>query len=269
MPPILTNSNPLEHERFDEAVAHGYYWRFENRDVLAGYVAQLLLGQHRHVRRILEGTASSAAVPSTAMLQATLNKLSPQTPKQKEHRDGWLFQMIAWIGLRISDANQILVSPPHDRPADKGFDALAILLDKKTGSPKSMMICEEKATTNPRNKFQQQVLAEFEVCKRGERDCEIRSELTTLLEASNVEDSQVDGFLENVMWERENRVYRASLTAKRTSNTTPSKLFKGFDVTIPGDVTLRRAEIYHLDNLREWMDEFAQLVSSKIQAMGE
>ena len=256
---------PLLASRFDEAIAHGYSWNFGDEDVLATLVAKLLLGQHRHVRKILEGVSTDTPTSSAMMIQTTQKKLSPPNQKGKEHRDGWLFQLIAWIGVRIVDRGQLLISPPHDRPADKGFDALVIVLEEGTFKPLSMMICEEKATDNARNKFQQQVLSEFRDCKAGVRDTEIKSELTTMLEASHVDDDEVDQFLDQVMWRRD-RAYRVSLTTTNISPDEESRagLFKDFDDVIPGASSLRRAETFDVDNLRKWMDDFATKVSQKL-----
>ena len=265
---------PLIHKRFDEDIAHGYSWCFGDEDVLANYVAKLLLGQHRHVRKILEGVSSPTPASSEAMIQVTLNKLAPvshkpQTLKKlKEQRDGWLFQLIAWIGIRLVDSGKILISPPHDRPADKGFDALVIVLDEGTRTPVSMMICEEKATDAARNLFQRQVLEEFKDCKEGKRDPEIKSELTTLLESSHIDETEVDDFLELVMWNRD-RGYRVSLTTTGIEPNMKSrkKLFKDFDDTIPGPASLRRAEMFQVDDLRGWMDSFSVKVAKEVEKL--
>jgi hypothetical protein len=256
---------PLLAQRFDEAIAHGYSWIFGDLNVLAELVSQLLLGQHRHVRKILEGVTTANPNSSEMMIESTQKKLAPTTEKGKEHRDGWLFQLIAWIGVRIVDRGRLLISPPHDRPADKGFDALIIELEAGSHQPVSMMICEEKATDNPRNKFQQQVLSEFKACKAGERDTEIMSELTTMLEASHINDNEVDRFLELVMWQRD-RAYRVCLTTTGIDPDEQSRarLFKDFDDVIPGAATLRRAEMFQVDDLRVWMDVFAAKVAQKL-----
>ncbi len=265
---------PLIYERFDEDIAHGYSWCFGDEDLLANYVAKLLLGQHRHVRKILEGVSTPTPTTSEEMIRVTLQKLAPESEnpktlqKLKELRDGWLFQLMAWVGIRLVDSGKILISPPHDRPADKGFDALVIVLEEGARNPASMMICEEKATDRARNLFQQQVLNEFKECKDGKRDTEIKSELTTLLESSHVDEALVDGFLELVMWKRE-RSYRVSLTTTGINPDEKSrkKLFKNFDDIIPGPASLRRAEMFQFDNLRLWMDCFSVKVANEIDKM--
>lgn len=263
----MSDEPPLIGERFDEELIHGYCWKSGNEEELAILVAKLLLGQHRHVRKIMEGVSSPNPSFTKTMVEHTLNKLAPSSDAAKLHRDGWLFQIIAWIGIRIADRGQLLISPPHDRPADKGFDALVIKLSKDSATPVAMMICEEKATENPRNKFQQQVLHEFRDCKSGARDAEIKSELTTLLEAS-VADEDVDEFLDLVMWQRE-RAYRVCLTIPESDpdNTYLSKLFKGFDDEVDGSVSQRRAETFHVEQLRDWMDRFAEKVTEQLKSM--
>ena len=68
-------------------------------DVLAQWVAQLLLGNSLHIARIIEGLDSKGVSLRNAAIDSIINKLNTAGVYK---RDGWLFQMISWIALKIN-----------------------------------------------------------------------------------------------------------------------------------------------------------------------
>lgn len=257
----------LSSSAFEEGqLCHGLSWAVSDSRKLAGIVAQLLLGQHQHVARILQGVDGVPVAVTDSMIQATIRKLQPKTDKHKEHRDGWLFQTISWVAAWLSATKRIAMSAPHSRPADKGFDGLIVELDKAQRDSEGLTICEDKATANPRSLFKSQVLPEFAACDNGTRDSELVSELSTILCAAGLD--HVEEYIERVLWQNR-RSYRASLTvnSNQGSSTARRRLFKDYDETIDGPVRRRRAETFCLHPLREWMDEFSEMLIEQLEQL--
>ena len=67
-------------------------------DVLAEWVAQLLLGNSLHIARVIECLDSSAVSMKDRAIDCIIKKLNTVGVYK---RDGWLFQMISWIALKI------------------------------------------------------------------------------------------------------------------------------------------------------------------------
>lgn len=253
---------PFEHEK----LCFGFNWIVSNRRKIAKFVARLLLGQHRHVLKVLNEVDSTPPNLTEVMVSQTIKKLRPSSQKQAEHRDGWLFQVIAWIATVATHKDGVVVSAPHSRQSDKGFDALIIELDAGRTSATHITVSEEKATTKPRNLFQQQVLPEFRDLERGLRDTELLSEITTLLESADLD--AVDKSLDEVLWQNERR-YRACLTVeeKHTDSSGRIRLLKDYDSIVDGHLTRRRAELFLIPDLRTWMNDFSEEVVAELERL--
>ena len=127
----------------------GYDWSIDCDDELAELVAHVALGQYRHVLRVLAETGCIAAAPTRSVLGGARQLLTVPSGADPFHRDGWLFQVIAWIAARVQNETS-LIAPPHMQHAEKGFDGLHVHIDEETGTVRAAVICEDKATTNPR-----------------------------------------------------------------------------------------------------------------------
>ncbi|MEP3332396.1 hypothetical protein [Sedimentitalea sp.] len=218
--------------------------------MLARHLAKVALGQYRHVAKVLAATQAADVVPFASAFEGARSLL---ISKQKDpwHRDGWVFQVISWIAAHLSSEGE-LITPPHMQHADKGFDGLHLHIDAETGKVCKAVLCEDKATTNSRNKVQSQVWPEFESFEAGTRDHELVARVTSLLETRPEVDP--DEAIAGVLWD-DARSYRVAVTIGDEHNSEGglNKLFKGYDDNVEGDVERRRAETLYVKDLRLWM----------------
>jgi len=247
-------------------LCHGYRWEIQDEDALAKIVAWTFAGEHRHACFILTQLQPSLPVLSVTAKKQAIKELTlpPKTSKDsplRSHRDGKVFQHIAWIAALIEGQQDVVISAPHMRRAEKGFDALIFPL-KGIGDPAfGLIICEEKATTNPRSQFQAEVVPGIKNLETGCRDAELKAELTTLLERSRRAD--VDDIIIATHW-LNNKHYRISITIDVYHEANRADLFKDYDDAVGGAVKRRRAETIYLPKLRDWMDAFCLKVISKL-----
>jgi len=246
-----------------DPLCHGYRWHITDENALAEIVARVVVGQYRHAQRVIQGAvANPPAVPDTSKQQALL-RLAPAAPgKNSYHRDGWIFQIIAWIAAMMSSP-AVACSVPHMQLAHKGFDAVLVPLEADGKALQGIVICEEKATENPRSTIYKEVWPDIEQLEDGRRDSELQSELSAILERAAI--PNVDQLIEAAQW-REKKRYRVSITISRSDDGTIEReaLFKGYDNSATGEVIRRRAETLCLPPLRAWMDQFCARVSAAV-----
>lgn len=232
----------------------GSTWAVEDEDELAELIARVAIGQSRTVERILQATGDLPANYPKGGFDGARKLLTVGTGDKKYHRDGWVFQVIAWIAAHRFDEDALIRSPQMIK-ADKGLDGLIIEFDDDGIA--YVVICEEKATEHPRQKVQSQVWPEFEHFETGARDNELVASVTSLLEKSD--DPNPDQTVADILW-KEKRAYRVAVTVggKHASPKGRKSLFKGYDHKVLGDVNRRRAETLVLDDVREWLDDLAK-----------
>ncbi|WP_312824874.1 hypothetical protein [Epilithonimonas sp.] len=228
---------------------------------LAEQVGLLLLGKHRHVAAILEAKNRSVTSSTAKMIDRAQKQLTVVTVEERWKRDGWLFQMMTWISIRMENPGINLISQaPHTNPAQHGIDGLAIILTS-TNRIKALIIAEDKYTTKPRSTLKYKVWPEFELFEKGEFDSQLVTQTTMLL--SHLGDDDIDAIIENDIYKKSNRVYRAGITPLPSHSTAEKRknLFRGFDGCVSGPDQLRRQALtFSQANIRQWMDDF----SSKI-----
>lgn len=185
----------------------------------------------------------------------------------REHRDGWVFQILSWLAACIQSGGSMATSLPQQQLASKGFDGLLIPLAQNGNSFEYVTVCEDKATVNPRRTITDQVWGELEELERGRRDAELTDALVAILERYQIPD--VERLIESVQWHN-NKHYRVSLTIPEAESSEPqrAKIFRGYDQKVTGDnSSRRRAETITLNDLRAWMDGFCEQVKAVIQTM--
>lgn len=253
-----------------DPVCHGYRWEVQDEAALAQLVAWTLQGHYRHAENVLmqlaPGTLGSRpTVQQQAIRRLTLPDNAPLNLPARWHRDGLVFQHIAWIAAVMEGGGRVAASFPHSRPADKGFDALLVPLANDGAALAGIVVCEEKATGNPRAMITSDVWPAIAAVETGERDAELTCELTVLLQRYNV--PNLDQVVADAHW-LNRKAYRVSITIAPADepDAARSTLFGGFDGCAPGAVTRRRAETLTLPNLRDWMDAFCVQVIAAIQA---
>lgn len=287
---VLKSNGPAIRTRFDGPIRHtsdmtgiiqtlrfsrgdghpkGSAWLVPDQDQLAIGIAQIALGQWRHLERILQGNSSSLPAHDYA-IRGAIKTLSapPGSPDwQVWHRDGWLFQAISWIAA--VETNRGPTQPPHIRPADKGFDSLQLLLSRDGTKVKRLIIGEDKATVNPRDMIRDNVWPELTMMESGDRDHELRSALASLLfHAPQIDELQA---VNRVMRNVKHRSYRIAVTAGPRDSDAPGirRLFKGYDAVVGGARFRRRAHVLTLDDTRQWMAEIADSAISIIEGSSD
>jgi hypothetical protein len=187
-----------------------------------------------------------------------------ETDVPRWHRDGLVFQHIAWLAAIIEKGNNVAASIPHLLPAHKGFDSLLLPLDDDNAATGGIVVCEEKATTKPRQQITSEVWPSILSVDAGERDAELNGELTAILQRYNV--TNIEQVLTEAHWLNK-KAYRVSITVGENHASVPARrrLFAGYDTTAPGDLWRRQAETLFVPQLREWMDNFCEQVIAAIR----
>ena len=228
---------------------------------LAQQVGLLLLGKHRHVASILAAKTRSITASTDVMIDRAQRQLVVKTDIERWKRDGWLFQMMTWISIRMENTGKTLISQaPHTNPAQHGIDGLAIMMTS-SNKVKALIIAEDKYTENPRPTLHGQVWPEFKLFEKGEFDSQLVTQVTMLL--GHLDEDDIDDIIENDIYIKSNRIYRAGITPLPTDITVRKrkKLFKGFDKCVSGKDQLRRHGLTFIQpDIRKWMDGFSQEV---------
>ena len=243
----------------------GCDWSIDDDDRLAELVAHVALGQYRHVQRILVETGCGKPAPAKTTLKGARQLLMVPTGNDPFHRDGWLFQIMAWIAAHLQ-GKASLIAPPHMQHAEKGFDGLHVHIDEKTKTVRSVVICEEKATDHPRAAIRDGVWKEFANLETGERDHLLTAQVSSLLAIQP--DLDADHAVQKILW-KQARAFRVAITVGTThhSKTGRKQLFKGYHKRVSGPVSRRRVETLHLNDLRRWMKDIAERALNVLEEM--
>lgn len=250
-------------------LCHGWSWKIDDEDALAKRVAQVALGQYRHVARILSGDSPPEPGASVDQVASAIGLLSVAPGEDPWHRDGWIFQTISWIAA-LQQSQGAATRPPHILKAHKGFDGMQLELSDDGSSVKAVIIFEDKATANARRTIREEVWPGIAALEGGERASELTLETCAILEAQQRLNPKldVDAALANILW-KDARRYRVSVTVdkKHLDPSLRERLFKGFESKAPGDIKRRRAETIYLPHLRCWMEAFAQRAIAYLRAI--
>ncbi len=236
---------------------HGSTWTVEDEDELASMLARVATGQAATVERILHETGCAPSEVPTGGFQGARKLLTVGPGKSSDHRDGWVFQVISWLAAHLqSDTvrQKVLIRPPQMMRALPGQDGL--IIEYSNGDIAKVVICEDKATKNPRREFRAKVLPEFSEYESGSRDHELIAGVTSILSRQGLK--QADDVAASILW-GDQRAYRVAVTVGKSHTTTQAQigLFRGYDQSVRGDVLRRRVEIMPLENLRPWLQGLA------------
>lgn len=258
---------PINHFPFSiPNVCTGFTWSITNEDELARLVSFVILGYYRHADAIINDRLPNQVTISRAAKTRAIDYLTTVIPDQKRyHRDGWIFQIISWIAARKNLAD-FIGKQPQPKPAFHGLDGLwvRVVPDTDLNNGVQLIICEDKATENPRATITSEVWPEFLDFESGKRDSELINELTAVLERHNNE--QTDIILENIL-AREMKNYRVSITSQADNINKLQALFAGYESKVIGDISKRKAETLILEDIRAWMDQFAAKVRTHIDGI--
>ncbi|MEA9988285.1 hypothetical protein QN404_05205 [Pseudomonas sp. RTS1] len=245
-------------------------------DNLVEIVAYLYLRQEENAQRVIGQVATQRVEPFGNVVANVIRKLgvlSPTDPSNtadqiknsRIHRDGLLFQHISWVVTRISIPSGVMTSP-HVRQADKGFDGFVLELDEKKEKVDSIIISEDKASAKPRKLITSKVWPELKQIIDGERDDEILAELVTLLKG--VEGVNKEGAIGRVVWAEARRFRVCIATGENIRDTVSGsfeKLMNGFSGTVSGAMSSRTGGVLAFKDVRDGLDEFALAVIEKVK----
>ena len=181
------------------------------------------------------------------------------------HRDGLLFQHVSWLAARMKFPSA-KTTPPHVRQADKGFDGFLVEYDAAQDAVSKIVLCEDKASTDPRALVTSRVWPEIRSIVACERDLEILDALTALLD--NVPEAHREKLIKDIIWDRA-RCFRVALAVgpNDIKNGSYTHLFDGFDAQVSGDVETRQGEVMPLPDVRQYLDDLAKKVIAELEAM--
>lgn len=263
------------------------------RDQLVTVLAYLYLQQEQNAARVIEALEPRARSSTERVLPNAIEKLTaPKSAdlellqygneaEQKKasdrikvsiwHRDGHLFQYVSWLVARLVSPTSIL-TPPHVRQADKGFDGFIIEMDEAQKHVLKVVLCEDKASQNPRTLITKKkgVWEEITSIQGGEREDEVVSSLTTLLKAvPDLSGEELEDAVDTIFWEkiRQFRVSVATGEDQRGANDF-AHLVAGFEDVALGALESRVAGILPFEDVRVGLSELAQGVIVKLQEIG-
>jgi len=253
---------PFNHSNTDhKPLVHETHLLINDLQKLAEQVGLLLLGHHRHIAAILAAKNGTAPPSTNVMIDRAQRQLTATTDPEIWKRDGWLFQMMTWISVRMEYSGLNLISQaPHTNMAQHGIDGLAIVLSSKKRI-EALIIAEDKYTENPRPTLKDQVWPEFKLFEEGEFDSQLVTQITMLL--GNLDDDELETIIKDDIYKKENRIYRAGITPLST-HSTPKKtkrLFNGYDDCVSGTNQIRRQTLtFRQAEIRQWMVNFSSLI---------
>jgi len=267
-------------------------WAINDDDAFIQAIAWLYLQKPNHAHKIANKLApfKKAGLPGNPFIGAMAklkyrrddldpallspdSKVSEKAQKELDarvsHRDGLLFQHISWLAAAIQYPGA-LKAPPHARAADKGFDGMILDVDAASPAISRLIMCEDKASIDPRPIVRKDVWRELQIIQAGTRDDEVNSSVQGLLSTlKSATDEQVEEILEAVCWKKV-RQFRVALAvgANRQKKGQYTHLFKGFNKAVPeGTDQTRFAEVMPMSDVRQVLDEIANKVHSKLEEM--
>ena len=265
-------------------------WSIEpgKREQLVTVLAYLYLQQEQNAQRVIEILETRALSSTERVLPNAIEKLT--APKQADldllehgdvdeqtkagnrievsvwHRDGHLFQYVSWVVARMASPLSIL-TPPHVRQADKGFDGFMIDLDEAQKHVLKVVLCEDKASVAPRPLITGSVWKEITSIQDGEREDEVLSSLTTLLKAvPNLSAEELEDAVDVIFWDKI-RQFRVSVATGEDQRGVDdfAHLVAGFENVALGALESRIGGVLPFDDVRDGLNQLAQDVIAKLQ----
>ncbi|MFT7898404.1 hypothetical protein VBY74_00355 [Tenacibaculum ascidiaceicola] len=227
----------------------------------------MVLGHYIHILNIINSLSSSSPTPSNRIIDFAIEKLNVSEDVHVIHRDGWLFQMISWLVLALRNlGNNYYTQHPHFAPAQHGIDGLSIVL-KTDNTIDKIIITEDKCTENPRNSIRNQVFPEFRDFEDGKKDSALISVLSSLI--AHLDAGTVFQSVQNDIYNTDLRMYRVGITREQSHNSIRGRrrLFKDYDSYVKGTSCDRRSgATIHLGDMRNWMQDFSNMVINYLES---
>ena len=234
-------------------------WESPDLDALALALAELVLGQWRHVEELLRSSNALKASNADYAIESAIASLTLKPNEAPYHRDGWIFQFISWIAA--VEGNPLAVRSPHMEKAQKGFDGLQLEATGTSTGEYRLVISEDKATDNPRKVVRDDIWPSFDDIEAGNRHSALAAELGSLLRSRPELNSEatVTAAADRIMRDPQGLAYRIAITAGDQHSKHPQLggLFDGFTTHVVGDRDRRLANIFVVDDVRAWMGDIA------------
>lgn len=250
-------------------LCYDFEYIITDKDKLADEICQLILGNCRHVSRIINGLASTPRETDKRTVESLIRKLETRnTSKVDMYKiDGWLFQMISWLQLaNLYKGSRFFQQAPHSQPSMHGIDGFAVQLTPQN-TIERIVITEDKCTEKACKTIQRKVWPEFSEMEKGEKNNAIFQQTEALI--GNRLGEQFEDIQNDIVKEKY-RQYRVGVTRQTIHNSDDGReaLFKNYDTVVPGDSVSRRtaATICLDDKEREWMEDLYQRVLDKLKS---
>ncbi|APX90371.1 hypothetical protein BV394_12055 [Brevirhabdus pacifica] len=285
--PILITPRPSNECEFTE-----WSIRDSERSQLVSALAYLYIQQEENALRVISELEPKKRPPKGRIVDNVIAKLAgPKqidldllhngTPKEKDqaknrtrtaiwHRDGLLFQHLSWIVARRA-APQAYMTSPHVRQADKGFDGFIIEFDETHSRLERIILCEDKASEDPRPLITKSVWKEISEIRRGDRDDEILADLTTLLKGvPDLDNEAKEEVVDAIFWENV-RQFRVSVATSEDHRSADGfdHILRGFETIAPGPITSRMGGVIAFGNVRQGLENLAKEVAEKVREIAK
>ncbi|WP_444857952.1 hypothetical protein [Sphingosinicella sp.] len=266
MPIIESQPVPI-----DDDVA-GLEWAVTDIDALAALIAVIALGQAEHAAQIIIEFESVAPaytevdLAEDAKLQMGISGNTDDQRRAARHRrDGFLFECMSWIVARQNGGRRTFLKDPHLDPTTHGLDGLILQLAPAAPEIVRAIICEDKCTDYPRDKFRDDVLRTFREHHNNKRARDLVANAVELIRDSGIRGTAGVNAAARVT-DKSIRCYRAALTTRTLTTAGRISLFAGYDGLEDLNQDQRVGATLPLSiPLRDW---FQTLADAVIEALG-
>ncbi len=192
----------------DDAYCQGVVLAVTDVDELAKAVALILVQEFVLAQALANGVAPDGipSVDETDIEDIIARRLHPA---QDDHRDGFLFQLIMWLGAHMDATEDDLIALPHSQATAKGQDG--VIVHRSDEAVAALTICEDKASENPRRTVREDVWPEIKDYEAGGREDELRPAVIATLGAGGVPMAEAQALVRKTSWS-EARRYRVRAT---------------------------------------------------------
>lgn len=255
----------------------GERWVAKNQEDLAALVAIIAMGQVAQASYILTELAQAAPaytdtdLKNEAKIRLTVqdNKTTPRTGYPREHRDGFIFEVVSWIAARKFHSKLVYMKDPHISTTSQGLDGLMVELSVDKSKIERITIFEDKCSDNPRDAFTRKVIPAFLDRHRNKRSAEIIAAASVLLRIAGISDGHA-AQLAAAVTDRKTRRYRAAfaVTDEYDNQKKRGELFAGYDKIEDIEAEQRLGACLIVPpNLRDWFDKLATISIEYLDSM--
>lgn len=236
-----------------------------DQDALAHLTALVLVGRARQAVRVLKEAQPGTAIAVPQLKAALRAKLLVQGEQAIWHRDGLLFEIMAWLVAEMTAQPNEVVSEPHSSSTQQGLDTIKIRFDPVAREIVRAVIYEQKCTDNARQLFLTRVLPEFRRWLAGVRDGELLQIAIGLMQRFDLSDDERQRAYDRLAQDRP-LAFQASFTVTPAPFATAQcvALFTGY-VPLTPNIADRLGDTLPLQAIRPWFDAFAIKVWAAIE----